>query len=64
MNTDTTTREETCASCRHWKSSTTTEGECRRRPPQAIVFNVGGDEKVVTRFPATSSDDWCGEFEK
>ncbi|MGJ3243784.1 MAG: hypothetical protein ACFE0O_12650 [Opitutales bacterium] len=64
MSTATSQQTKTCASCRYWNpSATADEGECRRHPPQAISFKVGESVKFETRFPATASEDWCGEYE-
>lgn len=61
-----TTKTETksCASCAHWKSGITGEGECRRHAPQLISFEVDDNVKIESRFPSTDAEDWCGDFEQ
>lgn len=61
MATDVQTK--TCQSCQHWNATNSGKGECRRRAPQAVVFNVADEVKFESRFPVTSSDDWCGDFD-
>ena len=63
MPTQTAAKTDTCATCKYWNPASADQGECRRRPPQAIVFKVGDDEKIETRFPTTQGSDWCGEHE-
>lgn len=58
----TATKTETCEKCLHWNKVETDQGECRRQPPQAIIFKVNEEVKYETRFPTTQSSDWCGEF--
>ncbi|MFC7338340.1 hypothetical protein ACFQY0_14195 [Haloferula chungangensis] len=60
----TTTITKACAECIHWNSGVSGDGECRRHAPQLISFEVDDDVKVESRFPTTSQDDWCGDFEK
>jgi hypothetical protein len=62
MTTETATTTKTCASCLHFKSSSSDQGECRRRAPQTVVFEVDDDVKFESRFPAVASTDWCGEY--
>lgn len=54
--------EKTCASCAFWKATDEEQGECRVRPPQAVVFRVDDETMVETCFPVTEASDWCGEF--
>jgi len=61
MSTATTTKA--CADCVHWKAGASGEGECRRHAPQLISFEVDDDVSIQSRFPTTSSNDWCGDFE-
>lgn len=59
--------QESCAGCRFWLSHLGGEyGICRRMPP---VIQLGLVDRDVERmysdrgvFPATSNEDWCGEF--
>ena len=51
-----------CAACSHWKTSSE-GGECRRHAPQTIVFEIDQRVSVESRFPVTSANDWCGDFE-
>lgn len=60
---ETITKTDTCSKCTHWNATTDVEGECRRQPPQAIVFKVDEQTQFETRFPVTQSGDWCGEFQ-
>ncbi len=69
--------DQTCAICHYWRSTETVEfandtpreiGQCRRHAPRIVDAFVGdaSDEHLTwqaTRFPVTSADDWCGEFE-
>jgi hypothetical protein len=54
----------TCATCASWKSSASTEGECRRHAPQLVVFEIDESTKIESRFPTTKADDWCGDFQE
>lgn len=58
----TQTAAKACANCIHYKVTSATDGECRRRAPQTIVFNVDEKVKFESRFPTTKANDWCGEF--
>ncbi len=60
--TDTATATKTCEACANWKPTTDSQGECRAKAPQTIVFQVDENTKIESRFPVTQSDDWCGEF--
>lgn len=62
METKLNTHTDTCSECSHWKAISEDKGECRRQPPQAITFKVGDEVQFETRFPETSTSDWCGEF--
>lgn len=53
----------TCATCASWKSSASTEGECRRHAPQLVVFEIDDSTKIESRFPTTKATDWCGDFQ-
>lgn len=59
---ETMTSTKSCAACAHWNGSGQ-EGECRRHAPQLISFEVDESVKVESRFPTTSAQDWCGDFE-
>lgn len=59
----TTTQTKACGACTYWKDTGNGEGECHRHAPQAIAFNVDDQLKVESRFPSTTKDDWCGDFE-
>ncbi|WP_269540855.1 hypothetical protein [Cerasicoccus fimbriatus] len=58
----TATHTKTCSACAYWKETTSGEGECRVRSPQAIVFKVDAGTQFESRFPETKASDWCGEF--
>ena len=62
METATTATTKACANCEHYKSTAADKGQCRRRAPQTVVFNVDDDVKFESRFPGVASTDWCGEF--
>jgi len=51
-----------CSACVHWKSNSSSEGECRRHAPQTVVFKVDGDAEYRSKFPVTAGSDWCGDF--
>ena len=59
---DTSVTNKTCVECAFWNKTDGDQGECRVRPPQAMVFQVDAQTKFETRFPVTSAQDWCGEF--
>ncbi len=59
----TETKTNACQSCNFWKATSENNGECRRRAPQNIVFEVNDKVSVESRFPVTDGNDWCGEFE-
>ncbi len=63
MATETASKIETCSACRFWKTTDQMNGECRRRAPQAVVFNVTNETRFQTQFPETAKEDWCGEFQ-
>jgi hypothetical protein len=56
------TQTKACSACAHWKKLSETEGECRVRAPQTVVFKVDEETKFETKFPVTLADDWCGEY--
>ena len=70
--------EERCNDCKYWKQhyETSCGGKCRRLPPvldglQILFAKDNGhqdefaDESILWwSQPATSFDDWCGEFVK
>lgn len=60
----TTTKTKACQACAHWNALGGSTGECRRHAPQMIAFEVDDEVKFESKFPATSADDWCGDFEK
>lgn len=62
MTTETATTTKTCASCTHFNASSDSQGECRRRAPQTVVFEVDDNVKFESRFPAVAESDWCGEY--
>ncbi len=64
MPTKTAAKTKACATCTHFKATTTTKGECRRHAPQTVVFNVDDKVKFESRFPSTKATDWCGEYTK
>jgi len=59
----TQTISKTCANCAHWAEKGNSEGECRVKAPQFVAFQVDSETRFETRFPVTSAEDWCGEFE-
>ena len=61
-----------CVSCKFWKKSeyNCDLGECRRFPPKIFTEFFDYEEDLSldsvlmgTRFPVTSYDDFCGEFQ-
>jgi len=46
----------------YWNETASSEGECRRQPPQAVSFKVDEGTKFQTCFPVTKAEDWCGEY--
>jgi hypothetical protein len=59
----------TCSNCRFWNRQSLTNGECRRRSPEAALIPVANKltgEQAMARqsyWPPTHGDGWCGEFE-
>lgn len=59
------TQVEACGSCRYWKKSENQAmGECHRHAPQAIAFNVEQKLQFQSRFPDTTAEDWCGDYQR
>ena len=70
--------EERCKDCKYWKQhdETSCGGKCRRLPPvlDGLQIQFAKDNGHEDEFadesilwwsqPATSFDDWCGEFVK
>lgn len=60
-----------CGTCRFWKSPAGKINECRIRAPQTVaqIDGYNGDAglcidtRLVTRWPETHREDWCGEWE-
>lgn len=55
---------ESCHTCRFCGELRFNDGTnrtiCRRRPPQTFVLT---DDRLQTRYPSVTSQDWCGEWE-
>lgn len=62
MATETSIKTESCGKCFFWKPASGDAGVCRRQPPRSMRFEVDDKIQFVSRFPTTSSSDWCGEF--
>ncbi|MCF3649299.1 hypothetical protein [Synoicihabitans lomoniglobus] len=62
MQTETTTETKACATCTHFKAAADGNGECHRRAPQIVTFQVDENVKFESRFPAVAATDWCGEY--
>lgn len=60
---ETQVSSKTCTACKHWNDLGNNTGECRVRPPQAMIFKVDDQVQFETRFPVTKAEDWCGEFD-
>ena len=60
---DTATTTKACSACTHWNATDGATGECRRHAPQMVVFEVDDEVKFESKFPVTTSSDWCGDFE-
>jgi hypothetical protein len=57
---------EQCSLCRfwlNWDSEMTNLGECHRFPPR-VSAQAGDEAGDGGRWPLTSPDDWCGEFQR
>jgi len=55
--------KQACQNCRYWHDdSEDGKGLCRRYPP--VVLWEARDEEVVTWWPETHEDYWCGEYEQ
>ncbi len=63
-------QEMECGNCRFWLSGGDSIGQCRRYAPKVMLDPVRKTEtycevkRVWTRWPLTTSVDWCGEFER
>jgi hypothetical protein len=56
-----------CGNCVFWANNEEEEsiGECRRYPPQVITLaDEDGTMTPVSVFPASESDEWCGEHQE
>ena len=62
MQTSTESKTAACGKCQYWEAKAEA-GECRRHAPQTVVLDLDDGVKFESRFPTTSSDDWCGDFE-
>jgi hypothetical protein len=51
-----------CGECVFWEVLKENRGECRRHPPVMIVGSSVG--YVITEWPATEDDGWCGDGRK
>ena len=53
-----------CKSCIFWEPVSDNHGKCRVNPPRAELIPVQGvagpSLNVVTFYPETKPDDWCG----
>lgn len=56
--------EQTCSTCRHFRSTTDlTVGECRRFPPTAVpIQNQMGGLAAASMHPPVKRQDGCGEW--
>jgi hypothetical protein len=59
--------DETCATCRFWRSADGSlgplNGECHRRPPLTVETHWhAGSLYSGCAFPRVSSAEWCGEW--
>jgi hypothetical protein len=51
-------RWKSCEKCQAWE-----EGLCKRHPPILVSVAVdGGGWKLVSRWPETGAEDWCGDW--
>jgi len=57
--------EPTCLSCFFWQQDEENSGTCHANPPAVVaLLNNEGNLTPVTVFPATSDDEWCGEYQE
>lgn len=58
--------KESCENCKFAIFEPQKPGYCRRNPPVIIPFNKEesklGSLEVVSKFPRTYLDYWCGEY--
>jgi hypothetical protein len=52
-------RAERCEACRFWEDVGEGYGHCHRLPPVPLG---SGESTLMTAWPETKADDWCGEF--
>lgn len=50
---------ERCETCRFYKADSEAE-YCRRNPPSVTIEMSEGE--IVSIFPSTAKDNWCGEW--
>ena len=55
-------RPQACSRCRY-VSATLGKLKCRRYPPHATVIALPKGMMVVSEFPPTQPDHWCGEWQ-
>jgi hypothetical protein len=65
--TKTTSRTETCSTCRFWKRGKTDEfrstpGQCRKHAPVLAVVTRDDGTSELYKFPSMGPTDWCGEW--
>lgn len=52
-----------CVNCAYWDRDSPTNGRCRRHAPAAIPRPGIDEAGPIALWPATSAQDWCGEWE-
>jgi hypothetical protein len=51
-----------CSNCKFWENENNinnNKGKCRINAPTVLV---GSMSNILTIWPRTNSDDWCGQF--
>lgn len=55
-----------CKTCVSWNKGENNRGQCRSQVPRAELIpvqGIGGQGlSVVTFWPETSANDWCGDY--
>lgn len=53
-------KDSVCRTCKHFAPDW---GECRRRSPALVSVTLDSLQGPVSKWPETSADKWCGEYE-
>jgi len=60
----------TCSTCRYYVKTDLQQGECHYGPPTIVIApgyapaGFRSQPALMSMFPPTKSDNWCGEHEE